>query len=101
MHISRHVQMDLTFFVVPSHVYSYVSGSRPIGLDLVVFLENVHEVVNMLFSDVFYAEVVYDKCERYWSRDVPPQTRHQFALKVSVFVEALFEEFICEESCLR
>ncbi len=41
--------MDLTFFVVPSHVYSCVSGSHPIGLDLVVFLEDVYEVVTCSF----------------------------------------------------
>ena len=55
--------MDLTFFVVPSHVYSNVSGSSPISLDLLVFLEDGHEVVNVLFSDIFDAEVVDDKCD--------------------------------------
>ena len=65
--------MDLVFFVVPRHVYSNVSGSHPIGLDLIVFLEDGHEVVNMLFSDIFLAtEVVNDKFERYWSSDVLP-----------------------------
>ena len=55
----------------------------------------------MLFSSIFDAKVVYDERERYRSRDVLPQTGHQFALKLSVLVEALFEEFIREESCLR
>ncbi len=76
------------------------SVSRPIGLDLVVFLEDVHEVVGVFFSNVFDAKVVYDKCELYWSRDVFPQPGHQFALEVSLLVEALFEEFVCEELCL-
>jgi hypothetical protein len=100
LHISRHVQMILAFVVVPSHVYSYVSVSRPLGLDLIVFLEDVHEVVDVFFSNVFDAEVVYDMCERYRSRDVFPQPGLQFALEVSVLVEALFEEFVCEEPCL-
>ena len=72
MHISRHVKMDLVFFVVPRHVYSNVSGSHPIGLDLIVFLEDGHEVVSVLFSYIFDAEVINNKCERYRSRGMLP-----------------------------
>jgi hypothetical protein len=50
---------------------------------------------NVFFSDVFDAKVVYNECECYWSCCVLPKSRYQFALKVSLFVEAFFEEFVC------
>ena len=101
LHISRHVQMDLAFVVVSSHVYSCLC---------ICFLSNrpwLGSVLGgrswggrrVLFQRI-YAEVVYDKCELYWSRDVFPQPGHQFALEVSLLVEALFEEFVCKELCL-
>ena len=54
----------------------------------------------VFFSDVFYAKVVDNECERYWSCCVFPQAGHQFALEISVFVEALFKQFVRKESCL-
>jgi len=72
-------------------VYTDVSVSRPIGFDLVVFLEDGHEMFHVFFSDVFYAKIVNNKCERYWSCCVLPLSGHQFALEISVFVEALFK----------
>ena len=72
LHVSQHVQMDLSFVVVPDHVYANVSVSRPIGFDLVMFLEDGHEVVNVVFSGVFDAKAVNNECERNESCDVLP-----------------------------
>ena len=54
----------------------------------------------VFFSNVFYAKVVNNECKRYWSCCVFPQAGHQFALEISVFVEALFKQFVRKESCL-
>ena len=78
-----------------------VSVACLIGLDFVMFLEGKHEVVNMFFTDVFYAEIVDHECEGNGPCDVLPETGYQFALEVTVFVESLFEELICDKSHLR
>ena len=77
-----------------------VSVARPIGLDLVMFLEDGYEVVDMFFTDVFYAEIVDNECERNGSCGVLPEAGYQFALEVTMFIELLFEELICKKSCL-
>ncbi len=72
LHVSRHVYVDLSFFVVPRHVDANVSVARPIGLDLVMFLEGGHEVIGVFFTNVFYAKIVDNECERNGSCDVLP-----------------------------
>ena len=78
-----------------------VSVAHPIGLDLVMFSEDGHEVVNVFFTNVFHAKIVNHECEGNGSCGVLPEARYQFALEVTVFVESLFEELVCKKSCLR
>ena len=63
--------MDLPFLVVPHHVDANVSVAHLIGHDLVI-LEDGHEVVNVFVPDIFYTEVVNNKCEGNGSCDVLP-----------------------------
>ena len=51
----------MSFFVVPRHVDANVSVACPNVLDLVMLLEDGHEVVNVFFTNVFYAEIVDNK----------------------------------------
>ena len=95
-----HVQVYLSFVVVPFHVNANVSFPCPICGDFVVFFECVFEVICMFFSNIFYSEVIDHECELYWSCLVTPESWDEFALMISVFVESFFEEFVCEEACL-
>ena len=72
-----------------------VSVACPTGFDFVMFLEGGHEVVDVFFTNVFYAKIINNKCERNGSCDVLPEAGCQFALEVTVSVEPLFEELVC------
>ncbi len=78
-----------------------VSVARPIGLDFVMFLEGGHEVGDVFFTDVFYAKIIDHECEGNGSCDVLPEAGYQFALEVTMFIELLLEELVCEKSRLR
>jgi hypothetical protein len=45
--------------VIPVHVNADVSVASPVGGDLVMFLEDVEEMVGVFFSDIFYTEIIY------------------------------------------
>jgi hypothetical protein len=55
----------------------------------------------MFFAKVFDAEIIDNQWELYGSCVVLPKSWYQFALLVSVFVEAFFKEFVGQEFCLR
>ncbi len=83
----------MVLVVVPIQCYPDVSFACPIACKFVVFFE--------FFANVFDAKIINKQCELYGSCVVLPKSRYQFALPVSVFVEAFFEEFVDQESCLR
>ncbi len=86
--------MDLAIVVVPIQCYPNVPFSCPISHKFVVFFECVLETLCMFFADLFDAKVIENQFELYGFCAVLPKSRYQFALSVSVFVEAFFEEFI-------
>ncbi len=91
----------MAIFVVPIKCYPDVSFACPIACKFVVFFECIFEMLCMFFANVFDAEIINNQCELYGSCAVLPKSRYQFALPVSMFVEAFFEEFVGQESCLR
>jgi hypothetical protein len=86
--------MDLVLDVVPIQFYLDVPFSCPIACKFVVFFECILEMLCMFFANVFDAKVIENQCELYGSCVVLPKARYQFALSVSVLVEAFFEEFV-------
>ncbi len=86
--------MDLVLVVVPNQYYPDVLFSCPIAHKFVVFFKCVLEMLCMFFANVFDAEVIDNQCELYGSCVVLPKSRYQFALLVSMFVEAFFEKFV-------
>jgi hypothetical protein len=86
--------MDVALVVVPIQCYPNVLFACPIACKFVVFFECVLEMLCMFFADVFAAEIVDNQCQLYGSCDVLPKSRYQFALPLSVFVEAFFVEFV-------
>ena len=101
LHVTRHVQVDGSFFVVPRQLDADVSAARPIGINFVMFLEGGHEVDDVFFTNVFHAKIVNHECEGNGSCGVLPEAGYQFALEVTVFVESSLEELVCKKSCLR
>jgi hypothetical protein len=93
--------MDVALVVVPIQCYPNVSFASPITCKIVVFFECILEMLFMFFANVFDAKIINNQCELYGSCVVLPKSRYQFALPVSVFVEAFFKEFVGQESCLR
>ena len=55
-----------------------------------MFLEDGHEMVGMLFADVFDAEIVHTKGETNGTTFVSPQSWSELALLVTVVVELFF-----------
>jgi hypothetical protein len=86
--------MDLALVVVPIQCYPHVTFSCPIAHKFVVFFECILEMLCMFFANVFDTEVINNQCELYRSCVMLPKARYQFALSVSVLVEAFYEEFV-------
>ncbi len=89
----------MALVVVPIQCYPDVLFACPIACKFVVFFECILEMLCMFFANVFDAKIIDNQCELYGSCVVLPKSRYQFALQVSVFVEAFFEEFVGQESC--
>jgi hypothetical protein len=86
--------MDMALVEVPIQCYLDVLFACPIACKCVVFFECILEMLCMFIANVFDAKTINNQFERYGSCVVLPKSRYQFALLVSVFVEAFFEEFI-------
>ncbi len=91
--------MALVVFLIQS--YSNELFACPIACKFVVFFECVLEMLCMFFANIFDAKIINNQRELYGSCAVLPKSRYQFALLVSMFVEAFFEEFVGKLSCLR
>ncbi len=101
LHVVWHGRMNLALVVVPIQCYLDVLFACPIACKFVVFFKCVLEMLCMFFAAVFDAKIINNQCELYGSCVVFPKSRYQFALPVSVFVEAFFKEFVGQEFCLR
>ena len=58
-------------------------------------------MVSMRFSNIFSAEIVNAECKRNGTPVVLPETRVDFALVIARGPESLFQEFLCNYTCLR
>ncbi len=86
--------MDVALVVVPIQCYPDELFACPIACKFVVFFKCILEMLCLFFANVFDAKIVNNQCELYGSCVVLSKSRYQFALPVSVFVEAFFEEFV-------
>lgn len=85
--ISWHIQVDLSFLIVPVEVDADVSYCAcPIRCYFVVLLEDVFQMFCMFDAFVFDTEIVHNESERDWSCFMFPKSWHQLALKVSILV---------------
>ncbi len=84
----------MVLVVVPIQCYPDVSFACSIACKFAVFFECILEVLCMFFTNVFDTKIVDNQCELYGSCVGLPKFRYQFALPVSVLVDAFFEEFV-------
>jgi len=63
-------------------------------LDPVEFLENVQEVIEVFYSNVFYAKVIYDEAELDRTPFVAPETRGGFNFIIAFSEKAGSEEIV-------
>ena len=66
--------MELAALIIPAGVNVEVALSFPIMGDGVILIGDGHEVLRMLFTDIFYSKVVNAKRELDWSSGVCPET---------------------------
>ena len=59
-----------------------------------MLLQNINQVVGVLFVHVLDAKVIHDKREANWARLVFPKARGVLALVISMFVELLLQQFL-------
>ena len=57
---SVHCEAASLFFVVPGEVYAFIKISFPILCDVLMFLEDILEMMNILFTHIFNTKVVYN-----------------------------------------
>ncbi len=61
----------------------------PVGVDFIVLLEDVHEMLHIVLVVVLHAKVIDDKGEADWAPVVAPVSRCDFALAVTCLVKRL------------
>ena len=75
-------------------------AANPVFGDFLVFLEHSHEVVGMLFANVFDAKVVDTGGEADGTQFLYPKPWCDLALLVAVLVQSFFEELLGNKSCM-
>ena len=80
--------------VIPVELYSAVQVATPVFKELVFLPDAFDEVVSMLFSHIFYAEIIDDKCESNWPPFMPPESRHVGTFMGTVGGKAFLQEFV-------
>lgn len=86
--------MHFFVFVVPIKNNADVPASCPISAHLVVLCDDSLKMLGVFTPEVFYSKFVDDKGELDWSPFVHPQSRDKFALKVTIFIETFFKQFV-------
>ena len=68
---------------------------------VVVLADCVDKVLRVFLADVFDSEIVHHERELDGTSLVKPQAVDELALVVPPLVQALFEELLCKDPCLR
>ncbi len=98
--ISGHGKVNLAFLVVEIEVDSAVFLAFPVLVHHIVFFENLDEVICVLFSNIFYTEIINYEAECDWSLIVLPEAWCFVTLAVAIFRQPLFEELLGNDSCV-
>ena len=101
LHIAQHGEVDLADFIVPIEVEAKVAGPVPVVGKFLVLLEDVHEVVDVLFALVLIYKIFNTKGKRDIMPSMGPKTRHNLVLPVALCVQSFLEQLLGEEPGFR
>ena len=76
LHVAQHGEVDLADFIVPVEVEAKVAGPVPVVGKFLVLLEDVHEVVDVLFALVLIYKIFNTKGKRDIMPSMGPKNRH-------------------------
>ena len=99
--VARHGEADETVAVVPMQGKPNVASSLPIHGDFIVALKCVDEMIGVCFATIFHTKIINTEGKADGSPIMCPETGVDFALVVTVGLEALFEELLRNDAGLR
>ena len=73
-YIEDNGEVDLASLIISVNFNAEVALSFPIMGDSLMFLKDFHEVLCMIFANIFYSKVVNAKCEADWVSGMFPET---------------------------
>ena len=85
-YIEEHGEVDLVALIIPVKFNAKVAFSFTIMSDGAMILEDSHEVLHMLFANIFYSKVVNAKREADWASGVCPEIGGKCTLPASFCV---------------
>ena len=88
--------MNFAIVVVLIKVDSNVPASGPISAEKVIGFEHSLEMCDMFTSNIVHTKIVDNEGDPYWSPFLHPQAWDQFTLLITMFVEVLFKELVCD-----
>jgi hypothetical protein len=95
------METDIFVDVVPVYIHSEIACAAPVLGAFVVFLQDSGEVLDVFRANVFDAKVINTECEGYQEKIVSPKAGCDGILAITMLVQALFEELLCKDACLR
>ena len=94
-YVEENGEVELVALIFPVKVNVEVVLSLQIMGDGVMLFKDGHEVLRMLFVDIFYSKVFNPKCEADWASAVCPETRGKYTFPISFRVCLIFLLFWC------
>ena len=88
--VDNHGEVHLQLLVIPFKVHPKVEFSFPFALNLAAFDQDGHEVIGMLFANIFYTKVIHTQNNAHQEPLVHPEPECDLDLFVSLFVQPLF-----------
>ena len=93
-YVLLHVEMCLTFVIIPCQVDSAVLGTFPVDFHLVVFTEDAQQMERAFLPDVFHAKIIYHEGKAHWSPLVGPEAGRVLALCVAVHAQTFLKQLL-------
>jgi hypothetical protein len=98
--VARHGEADKMVVVVPMQGKPNVALPLPIHGDFIVAFKCVDEMIGVCFANIFHTEVIDTEGKADGSPIMCPETGVDFALVVTIGLEALFEELLRNDAGL-
>ena len=98
--VRHHWQVDPFILIIPIQLNFHEFFPVKINVDVVIFFKRSDEVVQIIFV-LIASKVVNHQDKLDWFGFVLPESWHSLALKISLFIQTLFELILAEWTGLR